>query len=128
MLPLLLMLAAAQAAPVPAAIGDFDHDGAPDKAFVGTAADGSSQLIVELASRRAPYVIAPLKPSTSFYIETLTPGRYDTACGKGTGRARDCPGKQVTLAGDTLAFGTREASRAVAVWNGTGFDTVWLSD
>lgn len=128
MLPILLILAAMQAAPAATAIGDFDHDGVPDRAFVGTGPDGAMHLMVELGGKATPYVIAPLKSPAGFHFETITPGRYDTACGKGTGHAAGCPGKQVTLAGETLAFGTREASRAVAVWNGSGFETVWLAD
>ncbi len=118
---------------LPAAVrGDFDHDGKPDVAEVMARHDGAYQLVIHRSDpRRSVAVITTLSGSelANFFVSKGRPGHYRTWCGKGGGQDGDpCPRKSVTLRGDTLTFGTEEASESVALWTGRGFEVVLLSD
>ena len=123
---LAIILAAATAAlPAPVS-GDFDRDGVTDVAAL-VAVDGGYDLIVRPGgASRAAVKVTTLKASHIF-LAKAAPGVEATACAQGAGTG-PCARKSVTLTGDTLAFGTPEASRAVALWTGERFEVVWLDD
>ncbi|WP_309089659.1 hypothetical protein [Phenylobacterium sp.] len=110
--------------------GDFDGDGKIDTAEVTQSGRGQYELIVHLArDERAPVTVATFNELASLHVTTQRPGRHKTWCGKGGGpKDAPCPRREVTLSGDTLAFGTKEASLMVAIWNGESFDVIGLSD
>ena len=112
--------------------GDFDHDGRPDVAEVVSTRSGEYQLIVRHGDEARPVSVVmnlTAKQLANFYVTKAKPGRWKTWCGKGGGSNKDpCPRTHVTLTGDTLDFGTEEASQAVALWTGKAFEVVFLSD
>jgi len=127
-----IMLAAA-IAKLPAPVrGDFDQDGKPDLAEILPRRDGSYELIIRRSNpARSVAVIASLSAGELryFFVAKGRAGRYRTWCGKGGGSDDDpCPRKAVVLRGDTLTFGTQEASESVALWTGKRFEVVLLSD
>lgn len=120
---MLVMLAAAAAALAPVQ-GDFDQDGRSDVAAVV-----GHQLVVTRGAGGPPVTVAELKDLRALHVGKLAPGEYATACAKSAGRDADpCPRRSVRLTGDTLGFGTKEASQAAAVWTGAAFEVVWLAD
>ena len=127
-----MLLAAAIARVPPPVHGDFHHDGKPDVAEVVSSRHGVYRLIIRRAAPGHPISIIETFSSDrlpNLYVTTERPGRWRTWCGKG-GRsdADPCPQKSVTLRGDTLAFGMKEASESVAIWTGHKFRVVLLSD
>jgi hypothetical protein len=129
---MLVAIMAAAAASLPAPVnGDFDHDGTADVAAV-VATDAGYDLVVRpgaIARGQIKVTTLQSKDLSGFYLGKAAAGVEATACAKGLGRAADpCPVRSVTLAGDTLQFGTTEASRAVAVWVDGQFKVVWLDD
>ena len=127
------VVVAAVVAHIPAPVrGDFDHDGRPDVAEIVPSQGGAFHLVIRLGARHhRVFVVDTLKQQelADFFLAKAKPGRWRTWCGKG-GDASDGPCRRtsVRLRGDTLDFGTKESSEAVAVWTGTRFETVWLSD
>lgn len=128
---LAIILAAATAALPAPVTGDFDHDGKADVAAV-VAVGGGYDLVVRPGDSARPRVrVTTLNSKTlgGFYLGKAKAGVEATACAKDLGRATDlCAVRSVTLTGDTLQFGTAEASRAVALWADGQFRVVWLSD
>jgi hypothetical protein len=124
-----LLAAAVAVLPAPVA-GDFDRDGKSDLAEVVRGPESGYSLIVRRgAERRKPVSIASFNELAGVYVTTHPPGRQKTWCAKGGGpKTAPCPRIEVTLSGDTLAFGTAEASLLVATWNGRSFDVIALSD
>ncbi len=124
-----LLMAAAAAPPAPVR-GDFDKDGRVDVAEV--VVEGmTARLVVRPGSGGPAQTVTTWRTSdlAGLYVEMAPPGRSRTACDKGMGDDNaDCSVRLVDPSGDTLAFGSREASMAVAVWNGRGFEVHWLSD
>ena len=119
----LVLLAAATVAPI---TGDFDGDGLADRAYLREAGE-THELVVERGAGGTAVVqaVTPLH----LYLDVLEPGTYETACAKGLGaRTAPCPERSISLARPTLQFGAGEASQAVALWDGTRFRVVWLSD
>ncbi|MGF7150955.1 hypothetical protein FHS96_004616 [Sphingomonas zeicaulis] len=129
MMAAMLMMASAGTAAAPVT-GDFDRDGTPDVAEIEDAPGGGKQLVVKPGREGAlPLVVALIDQPETFHFGKATPGTYATACGKGLGPVGEpCPRSAVAVEGDTLRFGTDEASEAVAIWTGTAFERVWLSD
>ena len=129
---MLAVLLAAATATLPAPVtGDFDRDGTVDVAAI-VQGDGGYALVVRPgATGRAEAKVATFTTANAarLYLTKAAPGVEATACAKGAGRAdAPCVRKSVTLSGDVLDFGTPEASRAVALWNGKAFEVVWLED
>ena len=109
--------------------GDFDRDGKADIAEVLANRAGSFILVVSRgAEPKKMELVDTIEDVTDFYLALQKPGRAVTACAKGFGEDRPCKRTTVTTRGDTLAFGTEEASGAVAIWNGKSFEVEWLSD
>jgi len=112
--------------------GDFDHDGKIDVAEIVPAANGRFDLVIRRGAAGHPVsVIASYNASqlANLYVTTAKPGHWRTWCGKGGGADSDpCPRASVTLKGDTLDFGMKEASESVAIWTGQRFEVVLLSD
>lgn len=125
-----LLLAATVAMAPPPVPGDFDRDGRMDVAEVVGGADGAYRLRVRREGEELAYAeIAAFKDLANLYVVLQPPGVERTWCGKGGGaKNAPCDRATVRLQGDTLAFGTKEASRLAAIWNGAGFDIVALSD
>ena len=126
----LVLAAALSGLPAPVS-GDFDHDGKADVAAVVEANGGYDLVVRSGDSARGQIRVMTLKSTTlsDFYLGKAAEGVEATVCAKGLGRATDpCAVKSVTIAGDTLQFGTRESSRAVAVWADDRFQVVWLDD
>ncbi|RAK60331.1 hypothetical protein DJ021_11195 [Phenylobacterium hankyongense] len=131
MLAAIVLAGAVAHAPAPVR-GDFDHDGKQDVAQIVPSRPGVYQLIIRRGARGRPIsIIDTIKQGdlANLFITTEKPGRLQTWCGKG-GDDGDgpCLRKSVRLHGDTLAFGTREASEAVVIWTGKKFEVVWISD
>lgn len=109
--------------------GDFDHDGRTDVAEVLAKRAGGFILVVSRAADLSKLEIVDILHTVmNFYLDKQEPGELSTTCGKGIGRDKECLVPLVTLSGDTLAFGSEEASRAVAIWNGKNFVVEWVSD
>ena len=126
----LVLAAALSGLPAPVS-GDFDRDGKADVAAVVEANGGYDLVVRSGDSARGQIRVMTLKSTTlsDFYLGKAAEGVEATVCAKGLGRATDpCAVKSVTIAGDTLQFGTRESSRAVAVWADDRFQVVWLDD
>ncbi|QJU59591.1 hypothetical protein HL653_19165 [Sphingomonas sp. AP4-R1] len=116
-------------ASLPSVSGDFDHDGKRDTAEVVKAAEGYKLLLRRGAALGKPLTLMSLADPANFYLGTAQSGEFATACGKGFGaRGMRCNRPRVTLKGNELAFGFREASDGVAIWKGGRFDLVWLTD
>ena len=120
MISLLLLAAAASVS------GDFDRDGRTDHAYVRVT-DGISELVVRRANGQI-VVVDRVNAHSDFYLEMMPPGDYRTECAKGLGCARSCATPILSVRGDALQFGTREASQAVALWQDGRFRVHWLSD
>lgn len=117
------LLFLASAAPL---LGDFDHDGRPDRAYIRQA--GSlHQLVIERASGEITALVRVDDPD-SFYFEKLPAGTYKTACAKGQGKQSTCKQSSISLTGDTLQFGTSETSQAAAIWKDGHFQVRVLGD
>ena len=129
----LVLAAALSGLPAPVS-GDFDRDSAVRLSLRHPVveANGGYDLVVRSGdSARGQIRVMTLKSTTlsDFYLGKAAEGVEATVCAKGLGRATDpCAVKSVTIAGDTLQFGTRESSRAVAVWADDRFQVVWLDD
>lgn len=124
MSPLLLLAAA-----LPMLAGDFDGDGKPDQARL-EARGGAHALVVERgAAPGKPVTVTLVDDPADFFIAAQPAGTYPTTCAKDVGApcAADEP-RQLVLDRPALAFGTREASRAVATWTGEAFSVIWLTD
>lgn len=119
-----LLAMALISAPAPVE-GDFDRDGRTDRAEVIGGANGAHQLIVRRASGGS-VVVADLKADDlpNFYLTKIAPGQVSARCAEASSACR----QTLTLSGETLSFGTREASQAVAVWRGDRFMVAWVSD
>ena len=123
------LAAAAMLAKLPVLTGDFDHDGRPDRAELRKRGGGYELIVTRASAPRHPHVVFSMKRLGDFYLDKARPGRWKTACGKGYGPDEGhCTHRFVTLRGDTLDFGFKESSEAVALWTGKRFETVWLSD
>lgn len=115
---------------LPAAVaGDFDGDGRRDTArFVANGA-GAARLEAVLAAR--PGVVWQIPgsagPAANLYVVTVPPGRHAPLCDAGDGNTRPCS-PPIAVATDAVAFGTKEASMAIAWWTGTGFKMIWTAD
>lgn len=121
-----LLLAAATALPAPVR-GDFDRDGRRDVARV-VAAPGGYRLEVALAARLGrPIIIDTIRGSlANFYLHKAAAGRYVPSCAPD-----DCDGdaaQPMVVTRDAIAFGTEEASMAIAMWTGPGFRVAWIGD
>ncbi len=107
---------------------DFDGDGLTDRVEL----DGSGRSMRLIAYRAsAPkrgIVITWVRNPDNFFVEKIAPGTYETACGKGAGRASECLVKSVDLTLTTVTYGTAEASRIAAQWDGQRFIAIPLSD
>ena len=133
----LLLLAQVASSPEPAAppsggpelTGDFDHDGLNDRAYF-LSSPGKVELMMQPGRTGAGAVlVSPIRDYQHTSMWVAKPGSVETACGKGLGDdAALCDRRSVELKGDTIAFGSQESAQAVAIWNGEGFDTVWISD
>jgi len=111
--------------------GDFDHDGTMDVAEI-IKEGGRYELVIRSGARHhRTFVVDRFEENdlANLYLTKKDPGRWQTWCGKG-GDIGDgpCVLKSILVRNDTLAFGTEESSEAVAIWTGTGFQVVWLSD
>ncbi|PZU07449.1 MAG: hypothetical protein DI605_15395 [Sphingomonas sp.] len=116
-------------ASLPSVTGDFDHDGKRDTAQVVKATEGYRLMIRRGAALGKPLVLMSLTDPANFYLGTAQGGDFATACGKGYGaNGTRCDRPRVSLKGNELAFGFREASDGVAIWKGNRFDLVWLTD
>jgi hypothetical protein len=129
---LAIFLAAAIAQAPPAVRGDFDHDGKADLAKIVHVRGDTYRLVIRRGAQgHSLATIDTLKAEDlpNFFLGKAKPGRWATWCGKG-GDDGDgpCRRKFVDLRRDTLSFGTRESSEAVALWTGHRFKVVWLSD
>jgi hypothetical protein len=120
-----LIAAALIALPAPAT-GDFDGDGRPDTArLVKSAAGAGHDLVIVRASGGPPVLVTHVADPRNFYVHS---GRYRAACVEFDGKmSKPCPTTSPTPK-DVLIFGTEEASGAMAIWNGGGFDVEWVSD
>ena len=127
---MLTLVLAAAVAGLPAPVsGDFDHDGKADVAAVVEAKGGYDLVVRPGDTAREQIKVMTVKSPDGFYLGKAAQGVQATACAKGLGQATDlCALRSVTLTGDTLQFGTTEASRAVAVWTDNHFRVVWLDD
>lgn len=126
---ILPLAAALSLAGLPSVTGDFDHDGKRDTAEVVKAVEGYRLMIRRGADAGKPMTVMALNNLDDFYLGTAQGGEFATACGKGYGaRGTRCDRPRVTLRGNELAFGFREASDGVAIWKKGRFDLVWLTD
>jgi hypothetical protein len=124
---MLALIAAAALAALPApATGDFDGDGRIDTARLVERTNGPGyDLVITRGSGAAPIVVTHVSEAGNFYVHS---GRYRVACVELAGKtSKPCP---VTRRApkDVVMFGTEEASAAMAIWNGQGFDVEWVSD
>ena len=130
---LIALLSAVSVIALPEAVrGDFDHDGKVDIARFEQSRPGWRRLVIRPGNKSRPLaVVGEFKEGDlpSMFLTKRKPGKVQTWCGKG-GDAGDgpCVYKSLKLRGDTLAFGTKESSEAVAYWTGKGFRVVWVSD
>lgn len=116
-------------ASLPSVSGDFDHDGKRDTAELVKATEGYRLMLRRGADASRPLTLMSLADPANFYLGKAQGGEFATACGKGLGvRGTRCDRPRVTLKGDELAFGFREASDGVAIWKRGRFDLVWLTD
>jgi hypothetical protein len=123
------LAAALSLASLPSVSGDFDHDGKRDTAEVVKVAEGYRLMLRRGAAAGKPLVLMSLTDPANFYLGTAQGGEFATACGKGFGaKGTRCARPRVTLKGNELAFGFREASDGVAIWKKGRFDLVWLTD
>ena len=129
-MPLTLILAAAAALTLPAPLrGDFDGDGRADRAEVVARAGGHALIVTRAAAPDRPVTIDSVTDPANAFLRLATNETRATACAKGAGASSaPCARRSMTIRGDVLAFGSLEASEAVALWNGRGFDVVSLSD
>jgi hypothetical protein len=123
-----VLMAAAVGLPPPIR-GDFDHDGREDRAGVMRMRSGYGLMVWRGADPRRPVLVDTIGDVVGFYLTKAPRGRFRTACAKGydLGEAQ-CRYRSVRVTGDVLDFGTREASEAMAFWNGRRFEVVWMSD
>jgi hypothetical protein len=111
--------------------GDFDHDEKPDLAEVVPNGQGAWRLVIRrgAAGHPTPTITELSADELANFVTKAKPGRWRTWCGKGGDMEDDQPCEPVVrLRGDTLDFGTEEASEAVAICTGKQFRIVWLSD
>jgi len=112
--------------------GDFDHDGKPDVAEVVPWRKGVYHLIIRRGARGHPVsVIDEISQDNlgDLFLAKKLPGRWETWCGiAGDEGGPPCGPKSIRLHGETLAFGTTDASEAVVIWNGRRFEIIWLDD
>lgn len=124
-----LLAATLTLAQLPSLTGDFDHDGRRDAAALIKHGAEYQLVVTRGASTKKPLVLLSLANPSNFYLGKAQGGVFATACGKGLGAGMmRCDHPRVSLKGNELAFGVREASNAVAVWKGNRFDLVWLTD
>jgi hypothetical protein len=129
MLPIIVLAATLYALP-PKVRGDFDGDGKVDVAEI-VKTGGAYRLLIHRGSQpRKSIVVETFGPlSRDFFLDTARSGKWKTWCGKGGGSDDEpCPRTSVVLKGGELTFGVKEASGSVAIWSGSRFEVVLLSD
>jgi hypothetical protein len=117
-----------QAAAAMTVQGDFDRDGRKDIARA-LPVDGGYRIVVDRGGDPKRRVVVEPGPFRDPFLEaSKMKGEQPTACGKGMGDGSAPCTPTVRLRGGELMFGEREASAAVAVWDGRAFRTAWVSD
>lgn len=104
--------------------GDFNGDGVGDTAKLLVRADGSGMaLFVFLSENGAKHKLIMLserkdiKYLKSLGIERVSPGRYETACGKGFVECRKDEPKEVVLAHDAINFFKYDSANMYFYWD-----------
>lgn len=123
---LALFLASSLPGPV---VGDFDHDGKPDRAEI--VREGRDIYFLQITRGGAPLPErVPLHLSPPDYMKVAEATQETpTACGKGAGpRNAPCPHPKIEVAKGDLLMGHAEASEAVVKWTGHDFRLEWLTD
>jgi len=117
--------------------GDFDGDGLTDTARILVSDDREAYgLLVFMASREgAPEVYTLFRDVSVEYlgnmgIETVGPGRYETACGKGYWECGENEPEVLMLSTDAINYFQAESANSFFVWNPNtnNFDRIWISD
>ena len=113
------------------AVGDFDGDGKPDHASLKLEKPGSTafKLVVALSGEAGvERVLKSGENTQTVGIETVKPGRYKTACGKGAGAATaDCV-DAVNVPHDGISLFTFESAAVVLYAQDGVFKEVWVTD
>jgi hypothetical protein len=120
-----LLLAAALALPAPVT-GDFDGDLRPDTArLVQRANRAGHDLVIYRGAGGPPALVTHVPDVRNFYLHS---GWYRAACIEFNDKMTQACPKMPPTPKDVLMFGSEEASGAMAIWNGKGFDVEWVSD
>jgi hypothetical protein len=119
--------------PVFAFEADLDGDGRQDRAAILLNPRRGRIGVFALRAAAGRYeAIEAFKGDASelhtFSIYPASPGFHEDVCARGIGDdSRPCR-RGATAQWTGIAFGTVEASEAVAFWNGRRFDIIWTSD
>jgi len=108
---------------------DLDGDGKPDLAVLAT--DGHKKkafaFISQQGGRRVIELMECGDTARSCVLESLPPGRYETACGKGLVECNGSP-EEIVSKTPLLSMKINEYIEVVILFHGTNVQPVWLTD
>lgn len=94
--------------------------------------DGTVGLIVFLSSRRRHLVLSESerREVVSLGVSLVSPGRYDTACGKGYWDCGPDEPAVLTLDAPAVRLFTNEGAESFFIWKTAeqAFQQIWMSD
>ena len=115
--------------------GDFNNDGATDEAWLLPGTFGGFGLFAFMGSADGAGSVVRLAGAKElkaqwYGIETVLPGQYKTACGKGYWACEPGEPAILTLTAPAILFQRFESSSSIFWWNaGSGrFTRTWISD
>ena len=127
---LVLLAAAALAAPPKAITGDFDRDGRPDRAWIARKPGGFDIVVQRGADPHHPVVIHSERGDPrNYFLNKAVAGRWRSACAKGYDiDDAGCLTRMAKTKGGELTFGQSESTEFVALWGGGRFVVIQISD
>ncbi|CAN5253768.1 hypothetical protein BH10PSE17_BH10PSE17_16890 [soil metagenome] len=117
--------------------GDFNADGFPDQVrllFASKAHEAAAFVYLSRPGGQGYERVQLARFSDtigrSMGVATVKPGRYDTACGKGTINCKAGDPTQITLDREAISLFKTQSSTSYFIWDAKQrrFDQVWITD
>lgn len=103
--------------------GDFNNDKLPDEAWILIPTSGTGAgLFVFLGQPDKTFRTVQLDyledvKAQNLYVDAVSKGEYETACGKGYGKCCDGEAAKLKLNFQAISYGTFESSELIYYWD-----------